>query len=169
MQVKHFANSGSKQPHPQTSTSTINLTNIPTPAASNSSTNGTTPNTNSSSSHHSTSHAGAIAGGTVGGICGLALLALLAYLLLRSRTRRAAAAPKNPPNGLSEMESDQPTPQQPYPFELKEDGRALEMQGAGLHELSDEQRLEIEGTKVNELPGDVRAAELRGEGVERRV
>ena len=36
------------------------------------------------------------------------------------------------------------------------------MDGAGLHELSEEQRLEMEGTKINELPGDVRAAELRG-------
>ena len=43
------------------------------------------------------------------------------------------------------------------------------MDGAGLHELSEEQRLEIEGTKVSELAGDVRAAELRGEGVERHV
>ena len=41
------------------------------------------------------------------------------------------------------------------------------MDGAGLQELSDEQRLEMEGTKVSELPGDARAAELRGEGVER--
>ena len=43
------------------------------------------------------------------------------------------------------------------------------MDGAGLHELSEESRLEMEGTKVTELPGDVRAAELRGEGVERQV
>ena len=42
------------------------------------------------------------------------------------------------------------------------------MQGAELHELSEEQRLEIEGTNVNELPGDVRAVELRGDGVETR-
>ena len=43
------------------------------------------------------------------------------------------------------------------------------MDGTGLQELSEEQRLEIEGTKVSELPGDVRAAELRGEGVERHI
>ena len=43
------------------------------------------------------------------------------------------------------------------------------MEGAGLQEISGEQRLEMEGQKVSELPGDVRAAELRGEGVERHV
>ena len=42
------------------------------------------------------------------------------------------------------------------------------MEGVGLQELSDEQRLEMEGRQVNELPGDSRVAELRGEGVERR-
>ena len=105
----------------------------------------------------------------MGGICGLALFALLAYLLFRSRNRRAAAAPKDPPGGISEKDSDQPTPQQAYPVELKEDDRALEVDGTGLQELSEEQRLEIEGTKVSELPGDVRAAELRGEGVERHI
>ena len=41
------------------------------------------------------------------------------------------------------------------------------MGGAGLHELSEEQRWEMEGTKVNELPGDTRVAELRGQGIER--
>ena len=161
MQVKHFTSSSSKQPRTQTPPLRSNLTNIPTSAFSNSSTNATNSNATSSSSHHSTSHAGAIAGGTVGGICGLALVALLAYLFLRSRTRRAAAAPKNSPNGISEKDSDQPTPPQ-QPVELKEDGRALEMGGVGLHELPEEQRLEIEGTRVNELPGDARAAELRG-------
>lgn len=43
------------------------------------------------------------------------------------------------------------------------------MDGAGLHELSEEQRSEMAGTMVNELPGDVRVAELRGQGVERQV
>lgn len=43
------------------------------------------------------------------------------------------------------------------------------MDGAGLQELSEEQRLEMEGREVNELPGDVRGAEIRGQGVERQV
>ena len=68
---------------------------------------------------------------------------------------------------MSEKDSDQPTPQQPYPIELKEDGRALEMDGAGLHELSEVQRSEMEGTNFSELPGDGRVAELRGQGVKR--
>lgn len=63
---------------------------------------------------------------------------------------------------ILEKDSDQPTPQQPYPVELKEDGRELEMEGAGLQELSGEQRLEMEGNGVNELGGDVRGAELWG-------
>ena len=75
----------------------------------------------------------------MGGICGLALFALLAYLLVRSRNRRAAATLKDPPNAILE-----------------------EMDGAGLQELSEEQRLEMEGNGVNELSGDVRRAELRG-------
>lgn len=140
MQVKHFTNNST---------------------SSNSSNNATASTATSSSSHHSTSHPGAIAGGTVGGICGLALFALLAYLLLRSRNQRAAATLKDPPNAILEKDSDQPTPQQPYPVELKEDGRALEMDGAGLQELSEEQRLEMEGNGFNELPGD-RGAELWG-------
>ena len=98
----------------------------------------------------------------MGGICGLALFALLAYLLFRSRNRKAAATLKDPPNAILEKDSDQPTPQQPYPVELKEGGRPLEMGGAGLHELSEEQRLEMEGNGVTELPGDVRGAELWG-------
>lgn len=97
----------------------------------------------------------------MGGICGLALFALLAYLLFRSRNQRAAATLKDPPNAILEKDSDQPTLQQPYPVELKEDGRALEMDGAGLQELSEEQRLEMEGNGVNEIPGD-RGAELWG-------
>ena len=98
----------------------------------------------------------------MGGICGLALFALLAYLLFRSRNRRAAATLKDPPNAILEKDSDQPTPQNPYPVELKEDGRPLEMDGAGLQELSEEQRLEMEGNWVTELPGDVTGAESRG-------
>lgn len=42
------------------------------------------------------------------------------------------------------------------------------MEGAGLHELSEEHRAEMEGAKINELPADTRVAELRGHGVERR-
>ena len=43
------------------------------------------------------------------------------------------------------------------------------MDGAGLQELSEEHRSEMDGTRVNELPGNGRVAELRGHGVERRV
>ena len=167
MQVKHFTNSSSKQPPPQTPLHNQMSLIIPPPASSNSSVNATA--STASSSHHSTSHTGAIAGGTVGGICGLALIALLAYLLVRYRNRRAAATPEDPSKAISEKDSDQATPQQPYPVELKGDGRPLEMEGAGLHELSEEHRSEMEGTKINELPGDTRVAELRGQGVDSHV
>ena len=43
------------------------------------------------------------------------------------------------------------------------------MDGAGLQELSEGHRSEMEGAKINELPGIVSVAELRGQGVERRV
>ena len=43
------------------------------------------------------------------------------------------------------------------------------MDGAGLQELSEEQRSEKDGTRVNELPGNWRVAELTGQGIERRV
>ena len=43
------------------------------------------------------------------------------------------------------------------------------MDGAALQELSEEQRLEMEGSMVNELPGDVRGAELRGQELGRQV
>ena len=52
--------------------------------------------------------------------------------------------------------------------ELSEEQRS-EMGGVGLQELSEEQRSEIDGSRVNELPGNGRTAELRGHGVERRV
>ena len=68
------------------------------------------------------------------------------------------------------MDSDQPTSQKFYPVELKGEGRALEMDGAGLQELSEEQRLEIEGRAVNELPGDVAERRKQGvRGVERHI
>ncbi len=52
--------------------------------------------------------------------------------------------------------------------ELSEEQR-LEMDGAELQELPEEQRLEMEGSMVNELPGNVRGVEVRGQELGRQV
>ncbi|OJI98324.1 hypothetical protein ASPVEDRAFT_79985 [Aspergillus versicolor CBS 583.65] len=69
-------------------TSTPSPTSTPSTTATDDSSSSTPTSTSNSSSSSSDPNTGAIAGGVVGGVCGAAIIAVLVWLLIRTRRRQ---------------------------------------------------------------------------------
>lgn len=112
---------------------------------SSSSTNSTQP----APSNKSSSNTGAIAGGVVGGVVGLAIIALLAWFLLRRRRADQAVSPKlQDPSFDPQQELDTPAynnkQYHDYPPELAQPEAELSaVQQAPVYELGDRDRSEL--------------------------
>ena len=83
-----------------------------------------------SPSNSSTSKKGAIAGGVVGGVGGVALIAGLAFLILRRKRKQRYASPR-----MEQLPKESPGEEIRDPQELSETYRPLEMEGSQQHTI----------------------------------
>lgn len=108
---------------------------VPTATSTSTSSSPSATNTSSSQSGNgktgkqsSSTNTGAIAGGVVGGVVGLALLACIAWFLIRRNRQSKHMMP------LQQSSEKQHLPPQPLQ-EMEGRGRQYEMDGSALHEL----------------------------------